>query len=159
MRWRQMTAGDLDGVVAVARVAFPDHPEDRPCFAERLALSPSLCFVLAEGDDVAGYLIAYPWPLGRIPPLNSLLGALPEARDALYLHDLALRPDARGGGHVRAILDTLFARAGDRPIALVSVNESAAFWRAQGFAEQRAPDVAAKLASYGADARYMVRRD
>jgi ribosomal protein S18 acetylase RimI-like enzyme len=157
MRWRQMAADDLDGVVAVARVAFPDHPEDRACFAERLALSPSLSFVLAEGEDIAGYLIAYPWPLGRIPPLNALLGALPEARDALYLHDLALRPDARGGGHTRAILDTLFARAGDRPIALVSVNESAAFWRAQGFAAHESPDLAVKLASYGPDARYMVR--
>lgn len=154
-----MTADDLGKVVAVARVAFPDHPEDRPCFAERLALSPDLCFVLAEGEDVAGYLIAYPWPLGRIPPLNSLLGALPEARDALYLHDLALRPGARGGGHARTILDMLFARAAGTPIALVSVNDSAAFWRAQGFAESAAPDIAAKLASYGDDARYMVRRD
>jgi len=156
MRWRAMTADDLDGVVAVARVAFPDHPEDRPCFAERLALAPDLCFVLVEGGDVAGYLVAYPWPLGSIPPLNSLLGALPEVRDALYLHDLALRPDARGSGHARTILDTLFARAGDDPIALVSVNDSAAFWRGQGFVEQ--PALAAKLASYGPGARYMVRR-
>jgi len=152
-----MTADDLDGVVAVARVAFPDHPEDRACFAERLALAPDLCFVLAEGEEVAGYLIAYPWPLGSIPPLNSLLGALPEVRDALYLHDLALRPDVRGGGHTRAILDTLFAHAAGLPIALVSVNDSAAFWRAQSFAESDAPGLAAKLASYGPDARYMVR--
>ncbi|MBC9033346.1 GNAT family N-acetyltransferase [Sphingomonas sp. JC676] len=152
-----MTADDLDKVVAVARVAFPDHPEERACFAERLALSPDLCFVLADGDDVAGYLIAYPWPLGRIPPLNSLLGALPEARDALYLHDLALRPDARGGGHTQAILGLLFGRAVGTPIALVSVNDSAAFWRAQGFADKDATGLAEKLASYGPDARYMVR--
>jgi ribosomal protein S18 acetylase RimI-like enzyme len=154
-----MHAGDLDGVVAVARTAFPDHPEGRACFAERLALSPSLCFVLADGEDVAGYCIAYPWPLGSIPPLDSLLGALPEEQDALYLHDLAVRPDTRGSGHARTILDTLFARAGDTPIALVSVNDSAAFWTAQGFAARESPDLAAKLASYGPDARYRVRRD
>lgn len=159
MRWRQMTAGDLDGVVAVARLAFPDHPEGRACFAERLALAPDLCFVLADGEGVAGYLIAYPWPIGRIPPLDTLLGALPERRDSLYLHDLALRPDMRGGGHAGTILDTLFACAGGLPIALVSVNDSAAFWRAKGFAESDAPDLAMKLASYGPDARYMLRRD
>ena len=157
MRWRRMTADDLDGVAAVARVAFPDHPEDRACFAERLALAPDLCFVLADGENVTGYLIAYSWPLGSIPPLNTLLGALPEAQDALYLHDLALVPDARGGGHTRAILDTLFAHAGRTPIALVSVNDSAAFWSAQGFAESDAPGLTAKLSSYGPDARYMVR--
>ncbi|MET0307276.1 MAG: GNAT family N-acetyltransferase [Sphingomonas sp.] len=159
MRWRAMQASDLDGVVAVAAIAFPDHPEGRACFAERLALSPSLCFVLADGSDVAGYCIAYPWPLGSIPPLDTLLGALPESRDALYLHDLALARDARGGGHTRTILEALFARAGDKPIALVSVNASTAFWAGYGFVAQDSPDLAVKLASYGPDARYMVRGD
>ncbi|MBL7471037.1 GNAT family N-acetyltransferase, partial [Escherichia coli] len=56
-----MTVEDLDGVVAVARIAFPDHPEGRACFVERLALAPGPCFVLARADRVAGYLIAYPW--------------------------------------------------------------------------------------------------
>lgn len=156
MRWRPMTADDLDDVVAVAAVAFPDHPEGRACFAERLALCPGLCFVLAEGSRVAGYLIAYPWPLGEIPPLDTLLGSLPEGRDAHYLHDLALLPEARGQGQAAAGLDMLFARIAT-PIALVSVNDSAAFWRPQGFVEVDRPDLRRKLASYGADARYMVR--
>lgn len=60
--WRPMLAGDLDGVVCVARLSFPDHFEDRACFAERFALYPQGCFVLDAGDgQVAGYLIAYPW--------------------------------------------------------------------------------------------------
>jgi ribosomal protein S18 acetylase RimI-like enzyme len=105
--------------------------------------------------DVAGYLIAYPWPLGAIPPLNSLLGSLPEDAGALYLHDLALLPEARGGGHARAVLDLLFAHALGTPIALVSVNGSTGFWGGHGFVAQES----ARLASYGPDARYMVRRD
>lgn len=156
LQWRPMTADDLDGVVAVARIAFPDHPEGRPCFAERLALAPDTCFVLARKGRVAGYLIAYPWPLKAIPPLNTLLGGLPERRDAWYLHDLALLPEARGGGHAGAGLRRLFDRI-DAPIALVSVNESAAFWQAQGFAAMNSQALGAKLSSYGPHARYMVR--
>lgn len=156
LQWRPMTVEDLDGVVAVARIAFPDHPEGRACFVERLALAPGTCFVLARADRVAGYLIAYPWPLEAIPPLDTLLGALPANRDSWYLHDLALLPEARGGGNARAGLDLLFAGI-DAPIALVSVNESAAFWQAQGFAPMDGPALAAKLSSYGPHARYMVR--
>ncbi len=156
MRWRAMEAGDLDGVVAVARIAFPDHPEGRACFEERLALAPASCFVLEGAGHIAGYLIAYPWPLEAIPPLDTLLGGLPESRAAWYLHDLALLPEARGGGNARAGLALLFDQI-DAPIALVSVNESAGFWQAQGFVPQASPALAAKLSSYGPDARYMVR--
>ncbi|MCD2323238.1 GNAT family N-acetyltransferase [Sphingomonas sp. IC-56] len=158
MHWRAMAAGDLDGVAAVAAIAFPDHPESHACFAERLALYPQLCFVLDDAGTVAGYLIAYPWPQGAIPPLDTLLGALPDDHSALYLHDLALLPRARGGGHAAAGIALLLEQArglGASSIALVSVNASAAFWEAQGFATTDAP--AGKLASYGADARYMRR--
>ncbi|MFS2111583.1 GNAT family N-acetyltransferase [Sphingomonas sp. Sphisp140] len=151
-----MTPGDLDGVVAVARIAFPDHPEGRACFAERLTLAPGSCFVLEGAQGIAGYLIAYPWPLEAIPPLDTLLGGLPDKRDSWYLHDLALLPEARGGGNARAGLALLFTKL-DAPIALVSVNESAAFWQAQGFEPQDSPALKAKLSSYGPDARYMVR--
>lgn len=156
MHWRAMEAGDLDGVVAVARIAFPDHPEGRACFAERLALAPRSCFVLEGEGHIAGYLIAYPWPQGAIPPLDTLLGGLPEVRDSWYLHDLALLPKVRGGGNARAGLALLFAQV-SAPIALVSVNESAAFWQAQGFVPRESAELRAKLASYGADARYMIR--
>ena len=156
MRWRAMEAGDLDGVVAVARIAFPDHPEGRACFEERLALAPASCFVLEGERGVAGYLIAYPWPRGAIPPLDTLLGGLPKSRESWYLHDLALLPEARGGGNARAGLALLFDQL-DAPIALVSVNESAAFWQAQGFVPQDSPELRAKLSSYGPGARYMVR--
>jgi ribosomal protein S18 acetylase RimI-like enzyme len=152
MHWRAMAAADLDGVVAVAAIAFPDHPEGRACFAERLALAPNSCWVLADEAHVTGYLIAYPWPLGEIPPLDTLLGGLPDAPAAWYLHDLALLPEARGQGHAAAGLALLLAHT-DAPIALVSVNDSAAFWAAHGFVAQPS----AKLKSYGPHARYMVR--
>ena len=115
----------------------------------------------SSGAEVRGYLIAYPWPFGAIPPLDTLLGALPDARDTFYLHDLALHPEVRGQGHARPGVERLAAdlRTWEaESVALVSVNDSLAFWQGMGFAP--VPVDAAltrKLASYGEDARYMIR--
>ncbi len=161
LTWRAMTAADISGVVPVAAAAFPEHFEDRGCFEERLALFPDGCFVLAAGAEVKGYLVAYPWPLGHIPPLNSQLGALPGTRDTIYLHDLALHPAVRGQGHAKPIIARLDAAArewGADRIALVSVNGTSAFWQSFGF-EPVTDDAAItkKLASYGDAALYMVK--
>ena len=156
-----MAEADLDAVCAVARAAFPNHPEDRDVFADRLALSPGGCFVLAAGDEPArGYLIAYPWRLDDAPPLNTVIGRLPEAPNVLYLHDLALAPEARGGGHAARIVERLAEQAAQArwpAITLVAVNRAAPFWAGLGFLPRDTPDMTRKLASYGEDARYMVR--
>jgi GNAT superfamily N-acetyltransferase len=156
-----MTGADLDGVVEVARVSFPDHPEDRACFAERLALHADGCLALAaDGGPVEGYIVAYPWKGRAAPALNSLIGALPQDPDRVYLHDLALGPRARGGGRTRAAVQRIadHARALGLPlIGLVAVNDAVRFWEGQGFTVVDAPDIRAKLASYGPDARCMER--
>ena len=159
--WREMRVDDIDGVVAVAAACFPEHFEARICFQERQALYPLGCFVLAAEDAIAGYLIAYPHPFGAIPALNSLLGELQETSQALYLHDLALHPDVRGGGFARPILDRLFNLAQDRGIRcihLVAVNGSMPFWERMGFTPVSiSPELTRKLQTYGGDAGYLVR--
>jgi GNAT superfamily N-acetyltransferase len=161
LTWRPMKPADIDGVVAVARLSFPDHFEARECFAERQALAPGGCFVLSDGAGaLMGYLMAYPWRRDAAPPLNSLIGAIPVDAEVIYLHDLAVHPETRGGGHTRVIIERLaeWARAAGWPaIALVAVNEATAFWARNGFKVQSPPGMAEKLASYGDDARYMVR--
>ena len=157
-----MTPADLDGVVETAAEAFPNHPEDRNCFADRLGLFPAGCQVLADATGaVAGYLIAYPWLLDDAPTLNARLDALPEGADVLYLHDLALKRAVRGGGHAGVGADLAVAtarKAGLDRIALVAVNDAGPFWARKGFEPRHSPAMAAKLAGYGADALYMIRR-
>lgn len=155
-----MTPEDLDGVCAVAAVAFPDHFEARDCFADRLALHPEGCRVLGDGPDVLGYLIAYPSRRGSIPPLNSRMAARYADADVLYLHDLALRPEARGGGHARQAIQTLIEQAkgdGWPAVALVAVNDAGPFWARHGFVADPSPELRAALAGYGPHARYMLR--
>ncbi len=161
LRWRAMTPADLDGVVRAAAEAFPNHPEDRDCFADRLRLYPAGCCVLADAAGaVAGYLVAYPWRLDDAPALNARLAALPEDADVLYLHDLALTRAVRGAGHAGRGADLAVAmarEAGLARIALIAVNDAAPFWARQGFEPRHSPAMAAKLAGYGPGALYMIR--
>jgi GNAT superfamily N-acetyltransferase len=161
LKWRAMAAADIDGVVDVARASFPDHFESRACFENRLTICPAMSFVLADADDaVRGYLFAYPWKGETAPALNTLIDALPDDADRIYLHDLALDPAARGGGHTRSIVERLVDQVradGWKRIALVAVNDATAFWQRMGFHPVTSPELSAKLASYGDDARYMVR--
>jgi GNAT superfamily N-acetyltransferase len=162
LNWRPMTAADLDAVAEIAVLGFPDHFEGRDCFENRLALNPGGCFVLAgEGGAPRGYLVAYPWRAEAAPALNCLIAAIPADAEVIYLHDLALHPDVRGGGWSRPIVERLAqqARAAGWPaIALVAVNDAAPFWERHGFEAVDTPAMAAKLRSYGPGARYMLRR-
>jgi GNAT superfamily N-acetyltransferase len=162
LSWRAMAATDLDAVAAIAAVGFPDHFEGSDCFGNRLALNPSGCFVLAgEGVAPQGYLVAYPWTENAAPSLNTLISAIPDDASVMYLHDLALDPAVRGGGWSRPIVERLAkdARAAGWPaLTLVAVNDAAPFWERHGFVVADPPGMRGKLAGYGPDARYMVRR-
>lgn len=159
--WRAMTTADLAAVSRIAAEVHPDFPEDDAVFAERLGLCPDGCLVLVRGDDLAGYVVSHPWVTGSCPPLNALLGSLPADTDSFYIHDLALLPVARGSGAAAIVVDALkeLARAAALPlIGLVAVNNSSGFWCRQGFESADGSAMAAKLASYGDDARYMTCR-
>ncbi|WP_162559659.1 GNAT family N-acetyltransferase [Methylobacterium radiodurans] len=157
-----MRETDLDEVAALADLVFPGHHEDRRFFAERLRLGPATCFVLRDPEDrLEGYLVAYFWRLGVVPPLNAPTGTTSGAPDCVYIHDLALTPEASGRGLATAILRELSDRAlarGVSRLALVSVNASAAFWERSGFSGDSWGDAMLdKRSAYGEDARYMVR--
>jgi ribosomal protein S18 acetylase RimI-like enzyme len=144
-----MLAADLPAVNALAdRVhgaAFFEPPE---IFAERLKLFPDGCFV--AGDPVGGYAVAHPWA-GPAPALGSLVKALPEAPDHLFLHDVALRRELRGRGLAAALVDLLRGAAAARglsAIRLTAVHGTAPRWARLGFAG----DGGAVSAGYGAGA-------
>ncbi|WP_396594973.1 GNAT family N-acetyltransferase [Brevundimonas sp. R86498] len=158
LAWRRMVPDDLDRVVEIAAIGFPDHFEGRDCFENRLSLWPQGCFVLAGAEQVEAYLVTYPWRSGTVPSLNALIPAIPGDATVLYLHDLALTPAVRGQGWSRPAMEAVvdLARTGDWPtVALVAVNDAVAFWRGHGFTVCEVPELAEKLASYGPDARYM----
>ncbi|NOG71113.1 GNAT family N-acetyltransferase [Roseicella sp. DB1501] len=154
--WRPMAAADLPAVLALADRLHPHHPESPAVFAERLALAPAGCRVLADAVGIGGYAVSHPWTGAGPPALDTLLGALPVQPGALHIHDVALDPRLRGGGHAVAVLRALLAASPWPRATLVAVSGTGPYWAAQGFAEAPARPAAA-LASYGAEARFMVR--
>ena len=83
--------------------------------------------------------------------------------DSLYLHDLAVHPDAAGLGLGPRLVRHAWAhaaQAGWRHSTLVSVQSSVGFWERQGYAATQ-PDGAeqqARLATYPGRSVYMIRR-
>ncbi len=159
--WRAMEYTDLPHVYKCAERLFPDHHEEYACFVRRWEWGRDFCMVLpsVRPDQIDGYLVAYPWPYGSVPPLNQVLPFCPQSHGWLYLSDLAVEKSAPGG-QGKAAVATLVSEARDAGcagIALVAVNHSESFWRRQGFASQDAGALpAGALMHYGEDAVYMV---
>ena len=161
MHWRGLTALDLPDVEALAAAVHPAFPEELAVFAERQRLYPEGARLLELDGRSAGYVFSHPWRFGTLPPLNALLGAIPDDADTYYLHDLALLPAARGTGAAAMIVGDILRHArsaGLASISLVAVNGSVPFWYKHGFRPLEAPELADKLNSYEAAARLMVKR-
>jgi GNAT superfamily N-acetyltransferase len=160
IHWRALTTLDLPAVETIAAVVHPDFPEDTAVFVERQRLYPDGARFLELGGVPSGYLISHPWHFKALPALNALLGAIPPDATTYYLHDLALLNAARGTGAAAMIVGEIIdhARARGFPsISLVAVNGSQPFWHKHGFRAQAVPELAEKLSSYEAAARFMVK--
>ncbi|MDB5530903.1 MAG: family N-acetyltransferase [Devosia sp.] len=160
IHWRALSTLDLPMVEAIAAIVHPDFPEDTAVLAERQRLYPDGARFLELGGIPSGYLISHPWTFKSLPALNSRLGAIPPDASTYYLHDLALLNKARGTGAAAMIVGDIInhARAGGFPnLSLVAVNGSQPFWHKHGFRVVNASELAEKLASYEATARFMVK--
>lgn len=158
--WRQMKKSDLADVCQIAFLCHPNFPEDDEVLGEKYLLSPDTCFILeGENNRSLGYILAHPFKQGAIPPLNSVLGGLPQQNNTLYIHDLALLPPARGGGNGKKAIRLMRECANKKKLAtlsLVAVNGSVPFWRSNGLRPMSvSQQLKRKLLTYGEDACYM----
>lgn len=161
MGWRAMTGLDLGAVEAIATIAHPDFYERPDVLAERRQLYPSGAHLLEVGERAVGYVLSHPWRATSVPALNTLVGALPEAPDTYYLHDLAVLPVARRMGAASYMLAALEKHAAARGFAsmmLIAVNNSGPFWTRHGFDAMPAPALDDRRFGYGADAKMMGKR-
>ncbi|CAG9984017.1 unnamed protein product [Clonostachys byssicola] len=155
-----MTHADIVGVLRVASEIHPDLPESAGVFSERLSLFPDGCLVLAQGDDICGYAVSHPIRAGLPPALDHQIGEIPPDADQYYIHDLAILPRVRTRGlGAHCIEKLLLVADGYQTTCLISVYNSASFWRRFGFVpEPTDTALSAKIRGYGQDAVYLVRR-
>lgn len=159
---RAMRPGDLDAVLAVQAACYPPSmQEPATVVLARRRAAGRTCIVVEDGEGLCGYLFAYPSRQGKVTPLGADFDPAHDA-DTLYLHDLALAQRVHGRGLARRLVGHLLAQGRERGLtssALVSVQDTAAFWTALGYQAMEAgcPGARAALASYPGVARYMVR--
>ncbi|MDD7910761.1 GNAT family N-acetyltransferase [Pseudovibrio exalbescens] len=160
--WIPMSEGAVDKLAPIMQHAYPHLPDETVAFHEKRALYPNGCFVLVseqEPDVVLGYVIAHPWRLNDIPPLNETFGKLPGGSDVLYLHDVALLAQVQGVGAAHAILhklDSLAAEEGFKQIAITAIPQAISYWQKKGFEEVHVPQLEEKLLKYGMGSKYML---
>ena len=158
--WQPMQAEHIPLVVRMADIIHTDYPESEAVFAERRDLFPDGALILMKGETAMGYLISHPWIFRKPPALDTLVGKMPAAPSTYYIHDLALMPEARGGGAARGAVEIAITTArhlGTDNISLVAVGESGPFWHAMGFTTDNESGLREKLNSYDSDACYMTR--
>lgn len=155
-----MRPDDLDAVHRLSRQVHVDYPEDLAVFAEKLALFPAGCRVLAQGGEIGGYLFSHPWKLLSAPKLNALFGQLPPRPNCLFLHDIAIDPAWRGRGKADAAMawfENLSIEMGFRGIGLVAIEGTDQHWSRRGFMWAATFPPAPPLVSYGSGAVYMMK--
>ncbi|ACA18514.1 GCN5-related N-acetyltransferase [Methylobacterium sp. 4-46] len=132
--WRGMLHADVPAVAALAAEVYPSQLwEDIDALAARRQIGTGLVLVAPPGARVYGYLLAHPWDLSA-PPLTAELDAPPQP-ETLWLHDLALVPEARGRGLADVAIRRFLAWAAlFRSGSLVALDPVAArFWGRRGF--------------------------
>lgn len=160
---RAMRADDLDAVLAIQLACYgAGFVEDGVLIARRLATAPRTGWVAEHGGGVQAYLAGYPSVVGKLTPLHGEFEVAPDA-DSLYLHDLAVHPEASGLGLGPRLVRHAWAhalQAGWRHSTLVSVQASVGFWERQGYvtAQPAGTDQQARLATYPGASAYMARR-
>ena len=153
---RRIADQDWPCIVALEAEAYRGCglSEDPAALASRASGPTS--FVLDDGGEITGYLLALPYPHLRCPDLARAEATVFESAN-LHLHDIVVagahRRAGLGGRLVRDLVTAARAQAYEM-ISLVSVGGSRRFWSAHGFSpylELALPD------GYGPDATYMSR--
>jgi len=151
---RAMSDRDIPAVMRIQSECYPEPMcESEAVFRARLALAPATCWIWSGHRQGAGaYLFSYPSSNGAVTALDHPF-KIPAAPDCLYLHDLAVAPGAAGRRAANALAAAAQEKAradGLRWSALVSVQQSQAFWETLGYAavESLPSPARENLASY-----------
>lgn len=159
---REMKTGDIAAVLSIQAECYADAMvESESVIIERLRSASGFAWVAQQDDALCAYLFAYPSVPGKVTRLGENF-AVPANPSCLYLHDLAVSPRAAGrrlGPKLVGLACEQARHHGLRSSALVSVQDSRAFWEKLGYAvdDRLIPPERANLQTYTGPAWYMTR--
>jgi GNAT superfamily N-acetyltransferase len=103
---RSLSTWDLADVARIQQACYSGHfIESIDSFAAKLSAHSGFSFVAESGGVAVGYVVAFPWTFGEVPELGGLDYTPAPDTDSLYLHDLAVIPDARSSGAAQRLFD------------------------------------------------------
>ncbi len=157
-----MHVDDVTRVLAIQRACYaPETVEAEAVIRRRLAIAPDTAWVAEDQGGVCAYLVGYRSQFGKLTPLGGDFEPIADG-DSLYLHDLAVSSEAAGCGAGRALIEHAWAQGRQSGLtysALVSVQDSRAFWQKRGYrvVADLGGDQRQRLATYVGPSYYMVR--
>lgn len=159
---RPARLADLPAILHIqARCYTAIVPESAASMGAKVAAAPDTCFVACRDEHIVAYLLALPWRFDNPPCLDATDCPLPGQPDTLYLHDLAVAPEARGSGAADTLVQAFLAALARLPLpraSLIAIQGSAPWWARHGFAPAPVDDaLRTRLAGYGEDAAYLSR--
>lgn len=142
-RTRPLTSQDVSRILEIQSAAYAPHLlENGDVFAAKIESAPRHCVgALDRTGELIAYVIAFPMGHSASVGLHETAARASITEDGespiLYIHDLAVHPDAHGSGAGTAILTELvnIARAGGQSVfELVAIESAVGFWKHRGFA-------------------------
>lgn len=103
--------------------------ESEQSFVSKIKNCSEGCLV-ADVDGVVGYLISFPYKLGKIFPIDSEYTPVPDS-DCWYVHDLCVSKDFRSKGIATQLANSILINK--KIVALTAVQNSEHFWNKFGF--------------------------
>lgn len=108
MVYRQLELNDLPKIMKLQELCFIDvFREPEQTYISKMKMFPKGCVGLFN-VDLLGLLIYHPWNTNLDMPVGSLIDNLPEECDCLYLQEIAIHPEFRGQGIMKAFMDIYF---------------------------------------------------
>jgi len=147
---RQANSKDFDFIDNIGTNSYPvNYYEGSESFRSKVIGYPEGCFVCEVNKEIVGYIISFPYILGKYYPINENYKNV-EDPDCYYIHDLCVEKTHRGKGYGFALVEEVL-KIRSNPKVLMSVLESENFWKRFGFESQKTVDY------YGLKAVYMKR--
>ena len=159
---RPLHAHHMPAVDSIQREAYsPELWERITVFEEKLNFFPDGCWLGEVNSTAAGYLLSHPARLAAPPALNEFFPVTTAKCDCYFIHDVAVRPAFRGTGVGAQLAQQalgIAAGQGLANVALVSIQNSLAYWQRFGFEPVNDPEANRLIRStYGEAACYMFR--
>lgn len=121
---------DFSNISKLGSNSYSDeYYEDDESFKSKIENCYEGCLV-ADVDGIVGYIISFPYIVGKSFPINSIYTPIKES-NCWYIHDLCVSKDFRGKGIAADLAKNIILNK--KIIALTAVQNSESFWKNFGF--------------------------